>query len=238
MSTAAESAVPDNAASSTARATTSQTLDRGLRILELLAAPEHTGGLTISALAAALDTGRPVVYRLVATLVDHSLVTHTDNRVRLGAGLHQLASAVLPVVRERVQPVLAVLADAAGATAHLTVAEGSESVALVVVEPTWTDFHVAYRSGARHPLTQGAAGRAILAARAGEAVLTSSVGELQPGAHGLALAVPAAKGAGPAPFVRPSLEASVGIVSLSPIDIEAHAPAVRAAADALSATLA
>lgn len=43
--------------------------------------------------------------------------------------------------------------------------DGSEALAVAVVEPTWTDYHVAYRAGFRHPLDRGAAGRAILAAR-------------------------------------------------------------------------
>ena len=33
----------------------------------------------------------------------------------------------------------------------------------LTVEPTWTDFHVAYRVGARHSLELGAAGKAIAA---------------------------------------------------------------------------
>src|SRR5919112_460894 len=68
---------------------------------------------------------------------------------------------VLPLLRDQALPVLRSLAEAVGATAHLTVADGDEALALAVVEPTWTDFHVAYRVGARHPLTQGAAGKAI-----------------------------------------------------------------------------
>jgi hypothetical protein len=33
--------------------------------------------------------------------------------------------------------------------------------AYLVVEPSWTSYHVAYRVGARHPVGRGAAGRAI-----------------------------------------------------------------------------
>ena len=36
---------------------------------------------------------------------------------------------------------------------------------MAVVEPSWTDFHVSYRVGSRHPLHQGAAGKAILLGR-------------------------------------------------------------------------
>ncbi len=71
-----------------------------------------------------------------------------------------LASAVQPVLRDLAGPVLRRLAETVGCTAHLTVAEGAEALAVAVVEPSWTDFHVGYRVGTRHPLAQGAAGRA------------------------------------------------------------------------------
>lgn len=217
---------------------TSQTLDRGIRVLELLAMPEHSGGLTISALAGLLETGRPVVYRLVATLEAHGLVTRADGRVRLGLGLHRLAGSVVPTIREAALPALRTLADAAGATAHLTVVEGDEAVALVVVEPRFTDYHVAYREGARHALGVGAGGRALAdarvsAARGGERTaydaLVASEGELQPGAFGLAVAVPPAGEAG--------LEAAVGVVALHALDADEIGPLVCRAADDLARAL-
>ena len=68
-------------------------------------------------------------------------------------------------VRDVAIPVLRQLAERVGCTAHLTVAEGDEALALAVIEPSWTDFHVSYRVGARHPLNRGAAGKAILLLR-------------------------------------------------------------------------
>jgi hypothetical protein len=44
--------------------------------------------------------------------------------------------------------------------------DGHEALVVAVIEPSWTDFHVAYRTGLRHQLDENAAGRAILAARA------------------------------------------------------------------------
>jgi DNA-binding transcriptional ArsR family regulator len=209
-----------------ARPETSQTLSRGIQLLELLAERPRSGGLTITELAAALGVGRPVVYRLVATLQEHHLVRRRpDGKVRLGAGINRLAAAITPVVREEAQPILRELADAVGATAHLTVAEGDEALALVVVEPSWTDFHVAYRTGARHRLDQGAAGRAILAGRAGRHGPVGSGGELQSGAHGLALPV----------LGTVSTEASVGVVSMQPLDTDEVAPHLAAAASKLAA---
>lgn len=207
-------------------AETSQTLDRGLRVLALLA--DNPGGMTVTELTRALGVARTVTYRLLATLEGHALVRHAGNRLHLGLGVLRLSSAVQPVLRDVATPVLRTLAEATGCTAHLTVAEGAEALALAVVEPSWTDFHVAYRVGARHPLTQGAAGRAIALGRAGEAGPVSTTGELQPGANGLAAPIRGLDG----------VEASVGIVTLGTIDETSATPLVLAAADDLAAGLA
>jgi len=205
----------------------SQTLDRGLSVLERLAA--EPSGLTVNELAAALGVGRTVVYRLLATLEDHRLVRRDhDGRARLGVAALGLARAVQPLLRSASLPALRELADTVGATAHLTVADGPEALAIAVVEPSWTDFHVAYRTGSRHPLDRAAAGRAILRGRAGDPGLVTSSGELQPGAYGIA-----------APVVGvPGLEASVGVVALAPLDVMAVGARVARAAAMVAEALA
>jgi hypothetical protein len=89
---------------------TSQTLDRGLRVLEALAdAPE---GLTVTELAAQLDIGRTVVYRLVVTLEQHALLRRSaDGRCRLGLGILALGRRVQPVVRVTSLPALRPIYD-------------------------------------------------------------------------------------------------------------------------------
>lgn len=209
-------------------AETSQTLDRGLRVLRVLAeAPE---GLTVTELSHQLLVNRTVVYRLISTLEQHALVRRdTRGRLFVGLGVLHLASAVQPLLRDLAVPVLRSLAEALGCTAHLTVADGDESLALAVVEPTWTDFHVAYRVGSRHPLSVGAAGKAIsLLGQAGAAAYAVTSGELQSGAHGLAAPVLGLDG----------LRASVGIVTLDgAIDEQAVSPRVIAAAAAVAERL-
>jgi len=213
-------------------AETSQTLDRGLRVLDVLAAAP--GGLTVTELAARLEVNRTVVYRLVSTLEQHALVRKDGKgRLHVGLGVLHLASAVQPVLRDLAVPVLRALAEQVGCTAHLTVADGEEALALAVVEPSWTDFHVSYRVGSRHPLHQGAAGKAILLGReirAGAAAdpgYVQTVGELQAGARGLAAPVLDVDG----------LEASVGIVTLGDLDAEEVGPRVVAAASAVARRL-
>jgi DNA-binding IclR family transcriptional regulator len=204
----------------------SQTLDRGLSLLRLLAAAPD--GLTISQLAEQLGVGRTVVYRLVGTLEQHDLVRRDDGgRVVMALGILGLARAVQPQARALTVPILRRLANDAGATAHLTVAEGDEGFVLAAVEPSWTHVHVAYRVGARHPLARGAAGRAILAGRRGEHDAVTSAGELQQGASGVAAPVLGVVG----------LEASVGVVSLEPLDVQRVGPLVITAAADLSQQL-
>nr|WP_042434286.1 helix-turn-helix domain-containing protein [Streptacidiphilus anmyonensis] len=146
-------------------AETSQTLDRGVRVLKLLADAER--GLTVTELASRLEVNRTVVYRLLATLEQHGLVRRdVGGRARVGLGVLRLSHRVHPLLREAALPALRGLAEDLGATAHLTLVDGSEALVVAVVEPSWTDFHVAYRTGVRHPLAENAAGRAILAARA------------------------------------------------------------------------
>ncbi|MGD9961118.1 IclR family transcriptional regulator [Nocardioides sp.] len=206
---------------------TSQTLDRGLRVLRVLAGTP--AGLTVTELAAELGVNRTVVYRLVTTLEQHALVRRdARGRLYVGLGVLHLASAVQPVLRDTAVPVLRELAEAVGCTAHLTIADGDQALALAVVEPSWTDFHVAYRVGARHRLDQGAAGRAILlgrSARSDPYVVTT--GELQPGARGLAAPVRGVDG----------LEASVGVVTLGDFALDVVAPRVCAAAAQVAARL-
>lgn len=213
-------------------AETSQTLDRGLRVLAVLAS--HPNGLTVTELAGAVGVNRTVVYRLVTTLEQHGLARRdAAGRLHVGLGVLALARGLQPVLREVASPVLRALAEDLGATAHLTLVDGGEALAIAVVEPSWTDYHVAYRVGARHALEQGAAGRAILLGRriAGGAevgqrfVLTT--GELQPGARGLASPVLGIDG----------LEASVGIVTLGELDAAKAGPRVDTAAAELARLL-
>ena len=206
---------------------TSQTLERGLRVLRVLAATP--AGLTVTELASTIGVNRTVVYRLVSTLEQHAL-TRRDGRgrVHIGLGVLHLASGVQPVLRDLEIPILRTLAEDVGCTAHLTVADGDEAMALAVVEPSWTDFHVAYRVGSRHPLRRGAAGKAILLGREHSAApYAVTSGELQTGASGVAAPVHGVEG----------LDASVGIVTLGELDVDAIGPTVANAADEVARAL-
>lgn len=208
------------------RPETAQTLDRGLRLLHLVA--DVPAGLTVSEAATRLGVGRAVVYRLAGTLAAHGMLRRDQTgRLRLGAGVLHLARRAQPLLADAALPELRRLAERVGATAHLTVAEGEEAVALAVVEPSWTQFHVAYRAGSRHPLDRGAAGRAILAGQRGEHGWVATAGELESGAYGVAAPVPGVEG----------FAASVGVVALAALDTDTVGPLVVATAAAVARTL-
>ncbi|MFI5615413.1 IclR family transcriptional regulator [Amycolatopsis sp. NPDC051903] len=203
----------------------SLTLDRGLALLQAVADAGEEAA-TISELAVAIGASRAAVYRLLVPLSERGLIWRDGTKVRLGVGLLRLAGQVLPQLREAARPVLRELAEKVGATAHLTVAQGDQAQAVAVVEPSWTSYHVAYRVGSRHPLSAGAAGRAM-ALRPGGDGWVASTGELEAGASGVAAPV---RGV-------PGLRASVGVVSLEPLDAAAVGPQVVAAAARLTEVL-
>lgn len=206
---------------------TSQTLDRGVLILQTLA--REPGAMTVTALAARLGMNRTIVHRLVHTFERSALIRRdADGRLHIGLGILPLASAAQPVLRDAAIPILRNLAEEVGCTTHFTIAEGEEALAIAVVEPSWTDLHVGYRVGTRHLLGLGAAGRAILLAREDTtAGYVTTAGELQSGALGLAAPV----------LGVPGLEASIGIVTLREIDEAMFGPLVVEAAAALAARL-
>ena len=61
-------------------AETAQTLDRGLRILALVAASDTR--FTINEIAESLEISRTVAYRLIVTLEEHDLL-HRDDQGRI-----------------------------------------------------------------------------------------------------------------------------------------------------------
>ena len=138
----------------------SQTLSRGIRILEVLA--DARTPLTIDALSAMLGLHRSVTYRLLRTLEDHRLVVRDGaGRIALGSRLAALAAGVSHDLQAAGLPELTAIANELGMTCFLTVLDGDEIVTLVSVEPRHTMGSIAQRPGTRHPVGVGAPGKAI-----------------------------------------------------------------------------
>ncbi|GAB3580829.1 IclR family transcriptional regulator [Calidifontibacter terrae] len=183
----------------------SQTLARGLRALELIG--RAVDGCSIQEVAEALDVHRSIASRLLSTLVDFRFVVRgPDGRFRVGSGLAALASGVHTTLRVAAEPVLRDLAEELGATVSLLVAEGDEAVGLSVVSPARSSYHLAFQTGTRHPLDRAAGGVALRAAlppydgedpRVAEARTrgwAQTFGEVEPGAYGVAVPLPAVPG--------------------------------------------
>ena len=220
----------------------SQTLDRGLRVLELLA--EQDQPLSSAQIAAGLGVHRSVAYRIVRTLEDHRLLQRrADGCWELGVGLLLLARSVSPALHRAATPELAGLANDLGMTAFLSVADREECVTVVTVEPRHSQVHVAYRPGRPHPIDRGGPGVALLAggpplprerrevtaARAAGYALTS--GEVVPGLSSVAAPVVTADG---------RVVASVAVLFLQepPRDVGPVALRVCQAAQAIARELA
>lgn len=145
----------------TTPAPASQTLSRGIRILEVLA--DARGALTIEEISAALGVHRSVAYRLIRTLELHGLVERlASGGIRLGARLAALAAGVAHDLQAEALPELTAAANELGMTCFLVVLDQEECVTLASVEPRNAVATVAQRPGTRHPVSVGAPGKAIL----------------------------------------------------------------------------
>jgi DNA-binding IclR family transcriptional regulator len=218
----------------------SQTLDRGIALLEAVA--EADGPIGLDHLTGRLGLHQSVAYRLIRTLEDRRLVRRTaDGRYEPGFGLSVLARGVSRPLQTAALPELTALANDVGMTAFLTVRDGDESVTIASIEPRHAVAHVAYRPGTRHPVDRGAPGLALLAGaprHAGERrdVTTArrrgyatSHGEVLPGLSAAA-----------APIVSPRGEVlgSVAVVFLDrDRDVEALGRRLVQAAAAITAEL-
>jgi DNA-binding IclR family transcriptional regulator len=178
----------------------SQTLDRGIRALVMVAAAP--GGLSVQDVADRLEVHRTIAHRLLATLADHHLISRgPDNRFRAGGGLTALAGGVLSALRDTAMPIMRELADELESTVALLVREGEVVVSIAVATPKNASYHLAFRTGSSHPLGRGSAGIALLSAlparpderpevtRARAQGFSVSKGEVEPGAHGLAVLI-------------------------------------------------
>lgn len=219
-----------------------QTLDRGLTALH--AVSQAMEGLTVAELAVRMGLHRAITYRLVRTLELHGLVMKAPGgKYFLGPGVLPLSSRFAPQLRSIARPLLQDLSNKTKASAFISISDGQDCVPIDVVDADASVLHVTYKVGSRHPLTRGAAGHAILSSRPpsaddSEPVIRAraegvsiSIGELQPGAVGVAspVAMPGA--------ILGGVEASVGVVALNNLDIGASRQHVLACARTLSELL-
>jgi DNA-binding IclR family transcriptional regulator len=215
----------------------SQTLDRGLQVLGLLR--DNPDGLSVAEMVRVLHLPRTVLTRLVTTLEDESYVERTEARAyRLGPALIALGQAVRTDLAAVAGTILRDLAEQVGASVVLVVRHGDFGVVISVTEPTNRRLRLLFRLGSRHPLQQGAEGRAILAgnpARPGERLEVTearrlgyavSSGEILEGTWGLAAPVCGLSG---------RCDMSVGVIAAAAaVDLASTADLVIATAQRLA----
>lgn len=144
----------------TSRTAGSQTLDRGLRALELLA--EAPGPVSIASLAEGLGVHRSNAYRVLRTLEDHRFVVRDEaGMIRLGPRMAALGRSAASSLQQAALPELGELANTFGFTTFIAMLDVDEAITLLSIEPTHGHANVAQRPGAKHPISRGAPGYAI-----------------------------------------------------------------------------
>lgn len=139
----------------------SQTLDRALRILPLLAG----GPATLDETARHIDAHKSTALRLLRTLHQHGLVyRQADQRYRLGAQLFALAQEAVEQldVREIAHPHLRRLGELTGHTVHLAVREDEEVLYIDKVESRYP-VRMYSRIGRPVAITVAAVAKVLLA---------------------------------------------------------------------------
>lgn len=141
----------------------SQTLSRGIRMLEILA--ESGSPMTIADLSTALVVHRSIAYRILRTLESHLLVMRdASGRVQLAPGLVTLARSVQRDLQSASVPELAEVAEEYGVCSFIAVWDQRDCFTLANVEPRHGDAAVIQRPGSRHAFNRGAPGIAIQSA--------------------------------------------------------------------------
>jgi DNA-binding IclR family transcriptional regulator len=140
-----------------------QSVDRALRILELLASQ---GVLGVTEIAGLLSVHKSTASRLLATLEAHGLAEQVPDRgrYRLGVGVLRLAGATrarLDLVQES-RPVTHLLAAELGETVNVVILVGRETLYLDQVSGT-SALQIHNWVGARNPVHATANGRVLLA---------------------------------------------------------------------------
>lgn len=217
-----------------------QTLARGLRtFLEIAEADE---GMSVRQVEEMLGVHRSIAYRLLQTLSDYGLVTRSGKGQYLpGARLATLANSYLPSLRDAAIPLMRRLADQLESTVALFIEQGTDALAVAMVEPTTSTHHIAFRAGQWAPMDRGSAAYAILAGspptagepdavrKAREVGFARSHGEVESGSYGIAASIKL-------PDQMP--RACLNVITHRQELADSVGPEVRKAADELSEALA
>lgn len=145
-------------------AATIQSLDRGLKILDILGKAGRP--LTLNELAEHFSIDRSSVFRLVNTLVQNSFVIqHADTKqYSIGYKVLELSGALWDsaYIEDLIRPVMRRVLALTGQNTHLAVLDKTEVIFLAVERPR-DHFALNISVGAREPAVVTALGRSLLA---------------------------------------------------------------------------
>ncbi|MGH2558762.1 MAG: IclR family transcriptional regulator [Thermomicrobiales bacterium] len=145
---------------------TLSTLDKGLRILELLAEEDSRHGLTLTEIGRALGMHRSTLFRFLATLRPRGYLERdpVSDRYRLGARVLTLSGAFLDAldIRDVARPELEMLCDETQELVHLATLDHDDVVTIERIEGR-QPVSLQTGIGERRPAYCTASGKAILA---------------------------------------------------------------------------
>ena len=143
----------------------SQTLDRAVQVLQLVAG-SRAAGIGLSELVKRTGLTKPTTRRLLLALIDNGLVEQNDEDRRYYAGAETYALGMLASERFSIHRLaaesLVSIAARSGDAALLSVRRGYETVCLGREEGTYPLRSHVLKPGDRHPLGVGAGGLALL----------------------------------------------------------------------------
>lgn len=139
---------------------TSQTLSRGIRVLEIVASSPVP--LSIAEIAQKLEVHRSIAYRIIRTLEQHHLLNRDDaGHIRSASGLAVLARSVQHDLQAVSTSELTALANELSMTTFVAVWEYDLCTTLQSVAPLNSQRAIVHRPGTVHGMDVGAAGIAI-----------------------------------------------------------------------------
>jgi DNA-binding IclR family transcriptional regulator len=137
-------------------------LQKGLEILELLAASDNP--LSLTDISGKLGRSVSELFRMLQVLEEHGYISRSGDGYQLTSRLMLLGMSK-PPVRDLLScalPAMRDLCNMTGQSAHLAIASGAEMVVIAHIEaPGLLGFSV--RFGYRRPLVQSASGHTLLA---------------------------------------------------------------------------
>jgi len=141
---------------------TSQTLDRGLQVMEALAAASED--MTIAEIATAISVHRTIAHRLLATLQQRQFVSRNSlGRYRLGTRVVCLAASLGGDLRAIARPLLTALSAEIDETVHLVVLSNANVLFIDAFESSKA-LRVASRVGRFLPAHSTSVGKVLLSA--------------------------------------------------------------------------